>query len=139
MQQLGYGAPILVFLVDIAGYGRYLKDPASSKIMAAMRLFEFVANSPMCSDAYPVVWFGDSRLFRSKSELSPAEDLFPGYMGGPDFEKAIESLTSKFRRLYRGYMKFCTRVSELGDDCLAPGLFSFVDEVIMDEFLSVLM
>ena len=136
MQTFEHEAFIVVFLVDIAGYDRHLEDLGTNEMMDAMTLFQFVANSPTCSSTSPAVLFSNSGLFRSKAERSPVEDSFPDYTGGPNFEKAVEYFTSRFRGLYRGSMDFSTRSVEPEDDRLARQLRSLVDNKLIGEFLS---
>ena len=129
MQQSGSGASIVVFLVDIARYDRYPEDLVTNEMMGTMTMFEFIANSRLCSSAYPVVWFSNSRLFRSKAERFPLEDSFPDYTGGPNFENAVEYFTSRFRGLYRGGKDFFARGSEPEGDLLVRELLSLANDV----------
>ena len=139
MQQSGYGASIVVFLVDIARYDRYPEDLVTHEMTGAMTMFELVANSPMCSCAYPVVWFSNSRLYRSKAERCLVEGSFPDSTGGPNFEKAVEYFTSRFRGLYRGVKDFSARSSEPEDDRLVRQLLSLANDVVIQEHLKALL
>ena len=67
----------------------------------ALFLFDSICNSKWFTRTAVILLMNKIDLLREKILVSPLEDYFPEYTGGPSYDRALEFITGMFTRLHK--------------------------------------
>ncbi|KAJ3015907.1 hypothetical protein HKX48_004320 [Thoreauomyces humboldtii] len=87
----------ILFTASLAAYDQMLvEDPATSRMLDALVLFESVANHPLLRNISIILFLNKTDLFAEKLKRSPVKRFFPDYNGDNSLKSASGYFKGKF-------------------------------------------
>jgi len=106
------GVSAVIYLAALDEYDMKLEeDQNTNRMMESIKLFGEVTSSQWLRNTSVILFLNKDDLFREKILKSPLEKLFPDYTHGPDYKKALEFITEKYRAAFGSSEFLYTRIT----------------------------
>lgn len=96
----------ILFLVAISEYDQLLfEDETINRMQEALTLFDSTCNSTWFIKTSIILFFNKIDRFKEKLPVSPIQNYFPDYEGGPDYAAACDYILNRFVSLNQAETK----------------------------------
>jgi len=127
----------IIYCVALNEYDmKLLEDEKINRMLESLELFEYIANSKWFTRTAIILFLNKSDLFREKIGRADLKVLFSDYLGGSDFDKAVEYITQKFIALNGSpSKKIFVQVTQATDTNNVRLVFDAAKEIIISQNL----
>jgi len=93
----------VIFLAALDAYDMNLEEaPDVNRMQESLRVFNEITSSQWFKTTSFILFLNKSDLFETKIQHQPLKTYFPEYSGGPDYQKGLEFIRSKYKHHFGG-------------------------------------
>lgn len=127
---------VIIFCVALSEYDQVLLEETSQNRMAeSLVLFDSIINSRWFVRTSVVLFLNKIDVFTEKLEMSPLENYFSDYTGGPVVKNAAKYILWRFTKLNRNKLNIYPHITQATDTSNIRLVFAAVKEAILQNSL----
>ncbi|OAL17721.1 hypothetical protein AYO22_11377 [Fonsecaea multimorphosa] len=129
----------ILFLVAISEYDQLLfEDETVNRMQEALTLFDSICNSRWFIKTSIILFLNKIDRFKEKLPVSPMQNYFPDYEGGPDYAAACDYILNRFVSLNQAETKqIYTHFTCATDTTQIRFVMGAVNDIIIQENLRI--